>query len=384
MDIRLLDQLRDPVYGTGLKLEEGEDIHLEGTELIKGTLLNEENCIRFEVVDGIPLLIVKDKKWGIKRDGIETEFAHGYNDFTVETNLLRDKFYNWRMKNAIDSFCPRRSDKVLNVGCYNCLETLILKNYTPFVISTDIDFNILRILYRFSKKSCKLDFNLVCCDCERLPFPDEFFDYVMLRQTLHHMPNLWRAIEELFRVTKTGGKVVILSEPVYPIAELNGLLYSSSNYYPNLWAVLRKLKHWVLGNRMPSALSKKPKQSDRFLYLPYILFLLHFYSNRVAVQIPQGNLSLNVNGKEIDIDWNGMEVDASSWFRKIMPKAAWYKGEIDFLITKTRNRKLKKNGGSVAPVGCSELSYMSQEDEVKAYKYLEKMFDRIETGELCV
>lgn len=384
MDINLLNYLRDPIYGTHLRVKEDKYLLLKDAELIKGSLISDESTICYDVIDGIPIFLFKDKNWSIKRDGMISEFDYTYKEISVKSNILRDNFYNWRMKTAIHSFHPNHSDKVLNIGCYNCLETMILKKYSPFVVSTDIEFNILKTVYNFSKKENNFNFSLVCCDCEWLPFPDEFFDYVLLRQTLHHMPNLSNAIKEIFRVTKIGGKVVILSEGVFPITELIGLFYSSSNYYRKLWMGLRKIKHRLQGKEIQPTLPKGPMRSDRFLYLPYILLLIRLYSNNVTLQIPQGKLILNSGNNEIDINWNEMEVDADSLLKKIMPKWAWYKGEIDLLITKTRNRKIKRNRISAVPVSYSELPFMTPEDEAKAYEYLKEVSIRIETDELCI
>lgn len=46
-------------------------------------------------------------------------------------------------------------------------------------------------------------------DAENIPFPRGYFDYVFANMCLHHVENPSRAIEEMVRVLKSGGKLVI-------------------------------------------------------------------------------------------------------------------------------------------------------------------------------
>ena len=44
----------------------------------------------------------------------------------------------------------------------------------------------------------------------RFPFPSEHFDFVVSGQTIEHVPAFWKWAEELKRVLKIGGKLVII------------------------------------------------------------------------------------------------------------------------------------------------------------------------------
>lgn len=51
------------------------------------------------------------------------------------------------------------------------------------------------------------------CDAEELPFEDNFFDAVLISAAFHHLPNMHRALEEMKRVVKSRGLVILGVEP---------------------------------------------------------------------------------------------------------------------------------------------------------------------------
>tara|TARA_B100000212_G_scaffold341999_1_gene327073 strand:- start:1387 stop:2280 length:894 start_codon:yes stop_codon:yes gene_type:complete len=67
---------------------------------------------------------------------------------------------------------------------------------------------------------------------EELKFPDESFDYVLIKEALHHFPRPWIALSEAFRVCKKG---VVLIEP-------NDQLSSGQNIFKLITFLLKKLK----------------------------------------------------------------------------------------------------------------------------------------------
>ncbi len=44
----------------------------------------------------------------------------------------------------------------------------------------------------------------------RLPFPDNYFEYVVSTEAFHHYDRQQKALKEMARVTKNGGKVIIV------------------------------------------------------------------------------------------------------------------------------------------------------------------------------
>ena len=50
---------------------------------------------------------------------------------------------------------------------------------------------------------------LTCSQTETLPFPDKSFDRVIMVDALHHVNNHQKTAHELWRVLKSGGRIVI-------------------------------------------------------------------------------------------------------------------------------------------------------------------------------
>lgn len=50
---------------------------------------------------------------------------------------------------------------------------------------------------------------LLKADVHQLPFPDDYFDYVVTTEAFHHYYDQQLALQEMSRIAKTGGKVIV-------------------------------------------------------------------------------------------------------------------------------------------------------------------------------
>ena len=48
-------------------------------------------------------------------------------------------------------------------------------------------------------------------ETEKIPFRDNFFDFLMCKSTIEHIRNVYHLTEEMYRVLKPGGKIVIMT-----------------------------------------------------------------------------------------------------------------------------------------------------------------------------
>lgn len=84
-----------------------------------------------------------------------------------------------------------------------------------YVLATDISSNILDFAQQMAKKAGMNNIETQVMDGENLTLPDESFDAVISRVGLIYFPDQQRALREMLRVLKPGGKVaaIVYSTP---------------------------------------------------------------------------------------------------------------------------------------------------------------------------
>ena len=139
-------------------------------------------------------------------------------DAWLNTNTL-DYWRHDRMLNLIKPFL-RKNESWLTIGDgrYGS-ESSWLKRHGVNCHASDMHTNLLEVAYKkgfiesYSKQNA-----------EELNFQSESFDYVLIKETLHHLPRPWLAIYEAYRVCKKG---VIIIEPndSYPYGSIFQILF---------------------------------------------------------------------------------------------------------------------------------------------------------------
>lgn len=128
---------------------------------------------------------------------------------------------------------------MLDVGGGTGRVAVLLQALVDRLILSDPSFKMLR-----QAQSKAGNLMLVQGQAERLPFPDGFFDRVLVVDALHHFRDQQQAVHELARVVRPGGRLVI-EEP--NINRLSGKLVAffeklalmGSRFYPP--AALREM-----------------------------------------------------------------------------------------------------------------------------------------------
>jgi demethylmenaquinone methyltransferase/2-methoxy-6-polyprenyl-1,4-benzoquinol methylase len=93
--------------------------------------------------------------------------------------------------------------KLLDVGGGTGRSSYLLKTYITDIVIADSSMGMLN---QARKKS---NFVTVCSYSEGLPFKDESFDIVIIVDALHHVKNHKATIDELWRIVKLEGTIVI-------------------------------------------------------------------------------------------------------------------------------------------------------------------------------
>src|SRR2546425_3339202 len=114
----------------------------------------------------------------------------------------------WHIPTAAD-FAAARGLRVLEIGCG--LGTDGAQFAKAGADYTGIDLTDAAIeLARKRFELCGLQGNFQIADAENLEFPDESFDLVYSHGVLHHTPDTARAVREIHRVLKPGGRAIVM------------------------------------------------------------------------------------------------------------------------------------------------------------------------------
>ncbi len=134
---------------------------------------------------------------------------------------------------AIFSICKIGAvGKVLEVGCGNGFVSAILSGRAGEVVASDLmradpgthSVGILKaaeLFERLGVNNCRV----VSCSCEDLPFDSGKFDLVLCAYTLEHVPDRVKALKEVRRVLKDGGRAIFIVP-----AFMERLLYPTRYY----------------------------------------------------------------------------------------------------------------------------------------------------------
>lgn len=79
----------------------------------------------------------------------------------------------------------------------------MLRPYVSQVVVSDLSIKMLR------QAQSKDELYLSCAHTECLPFPDDYFERVIMIDALHHVCDHTETAQEMWRVLKPGGRIVI-------------------------------------------------------------------------------------------------------------------------------------------------------------------------------
>ncbi len=134
-----------------------------------------------------------------------------FNETASDYNNSSDgKFVEGMYDVLIEEIEKSESGKILDVGCGNGnLFTLLPENKYELY---GVDFSQNMIIE--AKSKCR-NATFSVADAEMLPFDDDSFDIVVCNASFHHYIHPDRVLEEMRRVLKDGGKLLI-GDPYIP------------------------------------------------------------------------------------------------------------------------------------------------------------------------
>jgi len=105
-----------------------------------------------------------------------------------------------------DLLRPGPGEFILDAGCGTGIFTLDMVSRGARVVGLDLS---LSMILRARQKARNPEFRVISADILHLPFPKNSFDKTVSITALEFIPDGQKAVNELFRVTRKGGAVVV-------------------------------------------------------------------------------------------------------------------------------------------------------------------------------
>ena len=148
-------------------------------------------------------------------DGDIDEKAYN-SDICVQRYFQRRKTHI--IKNTLNA---SNKDIILDIGCGSGVQLNSLNIVPKFLIGTDINQNAL--VYAKNKNIPNSEF--IRCDAQQLPFKTMAIDKIICAELIEHLPNPAMMINEVHRILKNNGSIIITTPNEYSIWGLYEFLW---------------------------------------------------------------------------------------------------------------------------------------------------------------
>ena len=151
--------------------------------------------------------------------------------------------HSWRRATA-QAVSAKKGEVVLDLAAGTGTSSVAFSKFGATVIPCDFSLGMLR---EGRKRSPQLSFS--AGDALSLPFADQTFDAVTISFGIRNVNNVEKALKEMFRVTKPGGRLVVCE-------------FSSPTFEP-----IRKIYMEYLMKALPAIAKKTSSNPDAYVYL---------------------------------------------------------------------------------------------------------------------
>lgn len=182
---------------------------------IKDSLICSSNKHSFTVKNGIPILL-DFPNLPLHSQNQQYYFEKKMKKSTADSFTKMDYWKIRYLERFTSNFKSIKNKTVIEVGTGGGYMAIGLAKLGVKVIACDITVKNL-ISLRESARILGLEKNLsfVCCSADQLPFKNNTCDYYVLNSVLEHIPREERAIDEIRRVLKKGGGLMITVPIMY-------------------------------------------------------------------------------------------------------------------------------------------------------------------------
>lgn len=152
-----------------------------------------------------------------------------FNDIAESWNVTRSEYFEERLKYKVLSKANIKDKVVADLGCGTGFLSLALALDASIVFSIDQSVNMLKESKKLMESKKFNNVYPIKSDLGNLVLFDESVDVVFINMALHHVKDAKKAIEEMYRIIKKDGTLIISD-----VQEHNGQ-----------WAVEEMFDEWL-------------------------------------------------------------------------------------------------------------------------------------------
>ena len=180
-----------------------------------------------------------------KKGLVENVFNQVYDKYDFMNDFMSMGVHRYWKKNLINIINPRLNRKLIDVACgTGDIGKLFLESINKEAEITCVDPNKGMISQGKKKLSNYKNIKWILSSAEKLPIPDNSFDYYTISFGLRNTKNLNRALSEAYRVLKPGGRYLCL--------EFSKIQNSNLDFiYKNYSKLIPIIGQFVVGEKEP-------------------------------------------------------------------------------------------------------------------------------------
>lgn len=185
------------------------------------------------------------------------------------------------------------NDRVLDIGCGSGVFLPIVAQMCREIIGIDISCDMVKQCALVAEKFEIENSTLITASTEDIPFDSDTFDLVYMVDVIHHVEQPKKAIQEVYRVLRSGGKCIVFEPNKFNVLlallcffdrnEWGALRLGSKHQYKNLIAGRFQIQEMEYNGMLIGPDGKLNRLIADFLDLPVIKVLLGWQNPKIYI-----------------------------------------------------------------------------------------------------